>query len=814
MREYALKTIFILAMLLQLGFAQDEYGCTDPEACNYNPDAAIDDGSCLYFDCFGECGGDALEDCAGICAGTTVMDCMGVCEGNSQIDDCGVCDGYNEDMDCAGVCFGDAYVDDCGVCDNIPYNDNETMDCSGVCGGDAVEDCTGVCEGTSFEDCTGVCDGDAYVDDCGICDDNINNDNVDMDCAGECYGGAYENECGCVGGSTGHVDDYCYGCTDPNADNYDPNAIFACDGDNNCCEYSPPVYGVELTFGSADYQNGILELRINSFVDVSSFDIEFYNVNIINVSDGLTEEYNYNIVFEDNIVHGESQIGINIPPENDTFFFIELDNPAYVPIFITNVIFQDENNEEILVNFSDVFEWSPTGAWGSCEDLGLYTDCDGICFEEIYLGWHGDGFCDDDSFAINLFCDSWNYDSGDCSGDPLTYIEFDNISDDGWFTIESTTFAQSNGQPLTVQVGQPLIIGDGGEEPLPEPIINNGWYVFLSITNIEENILEISMNNTEEISGFQFTIITSFENFTISGATGGSAGNSGFMISTNNEGLVLGFSLTGSSIDEIETCNNGQFSDCDDNCYPASEIINIDNGVCDEELPNLNCAKWWYDDGSCLFLPSDDLQYYNNLLNGDLNNYLNFYDSTGLGQFNTFTVESVEGGEAGDEIGLLDYNGIIDIGGCEDDTGEILVGAGIWNDESLAITAFGSMDFCDDNENNYEQFPGWITNNPMILLYWKASENKVYPLHCNEYDEMFLWSSDDLVIPALSLNDAILYDANLDCDTNILDIMLIVNYVLEDYGMGSIQSSMTDTNSDSNIDVLDIVAIIEFILME
>ena len=53
MREYALKTIFILAMLLQLGFAQDEYGCTDPEACNYNPDAAIDDGSCLYFDCFG-----------------------------------------------------------------------------------------------------------------------------------------------------------------------------------------------------------------------------------------------------------------------------------------------------------------------------------------------------------------------------------------------------------------------------------------------------------------------------------------------------------------------------------------------------------------------------------------------------------------------------------------------------------------------------------------------------------------------------------------------------------------------------------------
>ena len=31
------------------------YGCADPEACNYNPDASVDDGSCNYPDCTGVC---------------------------------------------------------------------------------------------------------------------------------------------------------------------------------------------------------------------------------------------------------------------------------------------------------------------------------------------------------------------------------------------------------------------------------------------------------------------------------------------------------------------------------------------------------------------------------------------------------------------------------------------------------------------------------------------------------------------------------------------------------------------------------------
>lgn len=33
-------------------------GCTDPEACNYAPEATLDDGSCAAEDVCGECGGD------------------------------------------------------------------------------------------------------------------------------------------------------------------------------------------------------------------------------------------------------------------------------------------------------------------------------------------------------------------------------------------------------------------------------------------------------------------------------------------------------------------------------------------------------------------------------------------------------------------------------------------------------------------------------------------------------------------------------------------------------------------------------------
>jgi len=45
------------------------YGCTDFNACNYNPDAITDDGSCIVEDCYGTCGGVSVIDECGVCGG-------------------------------------------------------------------------------------------------------------------------------------------------------------------------------------------------------------------------------------------------------------------------------------------------------------------------------------------------------------------------------------------------------------------------------------------------------------------------------------------------------------------------------------------------------------------------------------------------------------------------------------------------------------------------------------------------------------------------------------------------------------------------
>jgi hypothetical protein len=140
------------------GQATDSPGCTDEEACNYDLDATVDDGSCDYpeenFNCNGEC---VVE------------------------------------VDCAGECGGDLVVDECGECNGDGIDE-------GAC------DCAG-----NVEDCAGECGGDSVVDECGEC---------------------------------GGDNSSCTGCTDPEALNYDSDAIISCD---DCCDYpAGPHFVVDL----------------------------------------------------------------------------------------------------------------------------------------------------------------------------------------------------------------------------------------------------------------------------------------------------------------------------------------------------------------------------------------------------------------------------------------------------------------------------------------------------------------------------------------------------------------------------------------
>ena len=110
-----------------------EYGCTDINACNYNPYATIDNGTCAENDCLGDCGGSAVIDDCGICDGGNMsMDCYGVCDGNAMLDDCGICNGDNSGCDGAAIIFSE-YAE--GSSNNkyleIYNGTGETIDLSG-----------------------------------------------------------------------------------------------------------------------------------------------------------------------------------------------------------------------------------------------------------------------------------------------------------------------------------------------------------------------------------------------------------------------------------------------------------------------------------------------------------------------------------------------------------------------------------------------------------------------------------------------------------------------------------------------------------
>ena len=197
-------------------------GCTDAMACNFDENATVNDGTCLYEDALGVCGGECAADADG----------DGVCD---DVDDC------VGTLDVCGVCNGPGAVLDCG-CDPLPEGacdcDGAQLDAVGVCGGvcTADEDGDGICD--DVDDCIGmvdecgVCNGPGAIYACGCteisegdcdCEGNV------LDVLGVCGGGCQADD-----NANGICDeDEVLGCTDNHACNYD----FSANVDDASCEY-------------------------------------------------------------------------------------------------------------------------------------------------------------------------------------------------------------------------------------------------------------------------------------------------------------------------------------------------------------------------------------------------------------------------------------------------------------------------------------------------------------------------------------------------------------------------------------------------
>ena len=225
-------------------------GCTDPLACNYDPDATEDDGSCEYPD------PDANCNCVSMSlmtdnypneiswnitdfAGNVVWSGDNYTQGNTEfvvtnclVNGCYTFNIYDSWGD--GICCseGDGFYELVGggliLADGGDYGYGETIE---FCIGDDIPGCTdeAACNYNPFatED-----DGSCYYPDDAI-----------VDCDGNCYNDADgdgvcdENEIA--------------GCTDPDAVNYNPDAT---DDDGSCTDEEPGSF-TELTYELVEYNS-------------------------------------------------------------------------------------------------------------------------------------------------------------------------------------------------------------------------------------------------------------------------------------------------------------------------------------------------------------------------------------------------------------------------------------------------------------------------------------------------------------------------------------------------------------------------------
>ncbi len=150
-------------------------GCNDPTACTFDPNATLNDGSCVYpsngFDCFGNCVG--IVDACGVCEGdgTSCLGCTDATACNyapSATDDDDSCTYPEAGFNCDGSCV-DTDMD--GVCDS-----EEVLGCTSpnaVNFNPAATENDNSCvffpcgSGTTYDPSTNRCELDAWLGETG-----------------------------------------------------------------------------------------------------------------------------------------------------------------------------------------------------------------------------------------------------------------------------------------------------------------------------------------------------------------------------------------------------------------------------------------------------------------------------------------------------------------------------------------------------------------------------------------------------------------------------------------------------------------------
>ncbi|MGB1074579.1 MAG: hypothetical protein ACPGYK_00175 [Flavobacteriales bacterium] len=197
-------------------FPQIDFGCMDAGACNFDPDAEQDDGTCIYPETYYDCNFNCINDADGdnVCDELEIPGCTETGAAN-----------YNPDA-----------TDDDGSCEYPGCTDVD------ACNYDSTANVNdGTCEYPElYYNCSGECINDADGD--GICDE-LEIPGCTEEGAANYNPNATENDGSC---------EY-PGCTNPDADNYDPDSNV----DDGSCVLGGCTYSNASNYdSSATYEDG------------------------------------------------------------------------------------------------------------------------------------------------------------------------------------------------------------------------------------------------------------------------------------------------------------------------------------------------------------------------------------------------------------------------------------------------------------------------------------------------------------------------------------------------------------------------------
>jgi len=282
--------LFTIILILIIGCQEPEIkGCIKIGACNYNPDATFNDGSCEY-----------------------VSDCLGVCGGSAVVDDCDECNGENVAMDCFGECGGSAIKDECGEC-----------------GGDGSL-CAGQVTGCMIETACNYNPIATYNN--GSCEEN--------DCFGECGGSAEVDDCGECGGD-GSTCEAASGCMDNMANNYNSNATI---NDGSCTYTEHP----ENSLWFIPYSDGIWGIGYNASIPIGGFQFDIDGATISQASGGEAEN-EFSVTASGSRVIGFSIGGDTLPSGEHILTFLVLDG---TPTGISSIVMSNSLGVAIPFTFN------------------------------------------------------------------------------------------------------------------------------------------------------------------------------------------------------------------------------------------------------------------------------------------------------------------------------------------------------------------------------------------------------------------------------------------------------------------------------